>query len=245
MEDIIIGVDLAKRIFQLHGATGSGELIFRKRLTRDQFWDYMSRQPPSSVVFEACGSSSYWAREMHMLGHEVRLIAPQYVKPFVKRQKNDATDAEAIVVAARQPEMRFVSPKSEEQQARAAIFRARERLVRQRTELMNAWGSLSCRPQPNKANSSPYQQCGCRASRAGRRGVSGSPVADFRANSTDRNQNKVTGTCRREQRDSPPFADDAPSRASKHVLTGNGSRTNDGSCCRSICAGHYGIPMWP
>ena len=142
MEDIIIGVDLAKRIFQLHGATGSGELIFRKRLTRDQFWDFMSRQPPSSVVFEACGSSSYWAREMHMLGHEVRLIAPQYVKPFVKRQKNDATDAEAIVVAARQPEMRFVSPKSEEQQARAAIFRARERLVRQRTELMNALRGL-------------------------------------------------------------------------------------------------------
>lgn len=142
MEDIIIGVDLAKRIFQLHGATGSGELLFRKRLTRDQFRDFMSRHPPTSVVFEACGSSSYWAREMQALGHEVRLIAPQYVKPFVKRQKNDATDAEAIVVAARQPEMRFVSPKSEEQQARAAIFRARERLVRQRTELMNALRGL-------------------------------------------------------------------------------------------------------
>lgn len=142
MEDFIIGVDLAKRIFQLHGTTGSGELLFRKRLTRDQFRDFMSRHPPSSVVFEACGSSSYWAREMQALGHEVRLIAPQYVKPFVKRQKNDATDAEAIVVAARQPEMRFVSPKSEEQQARAAIFRARERLVRQRTELMNALRGL-------------------------------------------------------------------------------------------------------
>ena len=142
MEDIIIGVDLAKRIFQLHGATGSGEILFRKKLTRDQFRDFMSRHPPSSVVFEACGSSSYWAREMQALGHQVRLIAPQYVKPFVKRQKNDATDAEAIVVAARQPEMRFVSPKSEEQQARAAIFRARERLVRQRTELMNALRGL-------------------------------------------------------------------------------------------------------
>ena len=79
---------------------------------------------------------------MQSLGHEVRLIAPQYVKAFVKRQKNDATDAEAIIVAARQPEMRFVSPKSEEQQARAAIFRARERLVRQRTELMNALRGL-------------------------------------------------------------------------------------------------------
>ena len=98
MEDIIFGVDLAKRIFQLHGATGSAELLFRKRLTRDQFRDFMWRQPPNSVVFEACGVSSYWARKMHMLVHEVPLIAPQYVKPFVKRQKNDATDAEAIVL---------------------------------------------------------------------------------------------------------------------------------------------------
>ena len=79
MEDIIIDVDLAKRIFQLHGATGSGALNFRKRLTRDQFRDFMSRHSPSSVVFEVCGGSSYWAREMHMLGHEVPLIAPQYV----------------------------------------------------------------------------------------------------------------------------------------------------------------------
>jgi len=114
--------------------------------------------PAELVFFEACGSSSYWAREMQALGHEVRLIAPQYVKPFVKRQKNDATDAEAIVVAARQPEMRFVSPKSEEQQAQAALFRPRERLVRQRAELMTARpalrirGSLPHRPQPNKAN---------------------------------------------------------------------------------------------
>jgi transposase len=142
LEDNIFGADLAKRIFLLHDATGSGEILFRKRLTRDQCRDFMSRQSPSSVVFEGCGSSSYWAREMQALGHEVRLIAPQYVKPFVKRQKNDATDAEAIVVAARQPDMRFVSPKSEEQQSRAAIFRARERMVRQRTELMNALRGL-------------------------------------------------------------------------------------------------------
>jgi transposase len=142
MEDIIIGVDLAKRIFQLHGATGSGEILFRKRLTPDQFLDFMSRQSPSSVVFEGCSNSSYWAREMQAFGHEVRLIAPQYVKPFAKRQKNDATDVEAVDVAARQPEMRFVSPKSEERQARAGIFRARERLVRQRTELMNGLRDL-------------------------------------------------------------------------------------------------------
>jgi transposase len=98
----------------------------------------MAEQPPCVVVFEACGSASYWAREMGKLGHEARLIAPQYVRPFVKRQKNDAADAEAIVIAAQRPEMRFVELKTEEQQARAVLFRARERLVHQRTELVNA-----------------------------------------------------------------------------------------------------------
>jgi transposase len=98
----------------------------------------MAEQPPAVVVMEACGSAHYWAREMVRLGHEVKLIAAQYVKPFVKRQKNDAADAEAIVVAAQRPEMRFVEPKSAEQQSRAILFRARERLVHQRTELVNA-----------------------------------------------------------------------------------------------------------
>jgi len=86
---------------------------------------------------EACGGANYWARELVELGHEVKLIAPQYVRPFVKRQKNDAADAEAIVIAAQRPEMRFVKPKSEWQQAKAVLFRARERLVYQRTELVN------------------------------------------------------------------------------------------------------------
>jgi len=91
---------------------------------------------------EACASAHYWAREMLKLGHEVKLIAPQYVRPFVKRQKNDAADAEAIIVAAQRPEMRFVEPKSEEQQARAVLFRARARLLHQRTELVNALRSV-------------------------------------------------------------------------------------------------------
>lgn len=90
------------------------------------------------VVMEACGSAHHWAREMIKLGHEVKLIAPHYVKPFVKRQKNDAADAEAIVIAAQRPEMRFVEAKSEDQQSRAVLFRARERLVNQRTDLVNA-----------------------------------------------------------------------------------------------------------
>ena len=138
MIDAMIGVDLAKRVFQVHGSLTSGEVRFRKKLSREQFRAFMARQPACLVVFEACGSASYWAREMQTLGHEVKLIAPQYVRPFVKRQKNDAADAEAIVIAARQPEMRFVAPKTADQQAKAVLFRCRERLVHQRTELVNA-----------------------------------------------------------------------------------------------------------
>ncbi|WP_172332821.1 IS110 family transposase [Mangrovicoccus sp. HB161399] len=138
MKDTMIGVDLAKRVFQLHGASMTGHVKFRKKLTREQFRRFMSDQSACVVVFEACGSASYWAREMEALGHDVKLIAPQYVRPFVKRQKNDAADAEAMVIAARQPEMRFVAPKTAEQQAKAVVFRSRERLVHQRTELVNA-----------------------------------------------------------------------------------------------------------
>jgi transposase len=116
----------------------TGHVKFRKKLTREQFRRFMAEHPACVVVFEACGSASYWAREMEALGHEARLIAPQYVRPFVKRQKNDAADAEAIVIAARQPEMRFVAPKTAEQQAKGVLFRGRERLVHQRTELVNA-----------------------------------------------------------------------------------------------------------
>lgn len=138
MKDTMIGVDLAKTVFQLHCATMVGHLKFRKKLARRQFRQFMSNQPSSVVVMEACGNASYWAREMVRVGHDVRLITPQYVRPFVKRQKNDTTDAEAIVVAAQRLEMRFVEPKTEEQQACAVSFGARERLLHQRTELVNA-----------------------------------------------------------------------------------------------------------
>ena len=136
--DVMIGVDLAKNVFQLHAASMAGQPQFRKKLSRQSFGKFMAQQPPAVVVMEACGSAHYWAREMIRLGHVVKLIAPQYVKPFVKRQKNDAADAEAIVIAAQRPEMRFVEPKTAEQQSRAILFRARERLVHQRTELVNA-----------------------------------------------------------------------------------------------------------
>lgn len=142
MKDTIIGVDLAKRVFQVHGASMTGHLKFRKKLTRDRFRKFMSEQPACVVVFEACGSANYWARAMEKLGHEAKLIAPQYVRPFVKRQKNDAADAEAIVIAAQRPEMRFVQPKTDDQQACAVLFRARERLLHQRTELVNALRSV-------------------------------------------------------------------------------------------------------
>ncbi len=142
MNDMMIGVDLAKNVFQVHGALRTGEVQFRKKLTRQQFPRFMAQQAPCLVIFEACGGAHYWAREMESLGHEVKLIAPQYVRPFVKRQKNDAADAEAIVIAARQAEMRFVEPKTVEQQSRAAVFRGRERLVHQRTADVNALRAL-------------------------------------------------------------------------------------------------------
>lgn len=135
---VMIGVDLAKNVFQAHGATMQGEVLFRKKLSRTTFRTFMAGHEPAVVVLEACGSAHYWARELQAFGHQVKLIAPQYVRPFVKRMKNDAADAEAIVVAAQRPEMRFVEPKTQEQQSKAVLFRSRDRLVHHRTELVNA-----------------------------------------------------------------------------------------------------------
>jgi len=113
-------------------------VVFRKKLTRPQFRKFTADHAPCIVAMEACGSCHYWAREMVRFGHHPRLLAPGYVKPFIKRHKNDAADAEAIVEAAQRPTMRFVEPKSEVQQSRAIVFRTREQLVNQRTELVNA-----------------------------------------------------------------------------------------------------------
>jgi transposase len=137
-EVITVGLDLAKQVFQAHGADASGEVVFRKKLRRDQLLLFFAKLPRCVVAMEACASAHYWAREIGALGHETRLIAPAYVKPFVKRQKNDAADAEAICEAAQRPTMRFVLPKSAEAQAAAVIFRTRDLLVRQRTQLINA-----------------------------------------------------------------------------------------------------------
>lgn len=112
-KDTMMGVDLAKSVFQLYGASMTGEVKFCKKLTRTQFLKFIADHPPAVVVMEVSGSSYFWVREMARLGHEAKLIAPQYVKPFVKLQKNAAADAEAIAIAAQRPEMRFVEPKSE------------------------------------------------------------------------------------------------------------------------------------
>jgi transposase len=134
----IIGLDLAKRSFQAHGAQIDGGVAFRKKLSRDKLLGFLALQPRCVVAMEACGSAHHWGRAIGDLGHEVRLIPPVYVKPFVKRQKNDAADAEAICEAASRPTMRFVAVKTEEQQSRAMLFRTRDLLVRQRTQLINA-----------------------------------------------------------------------------------------------------------
>jgi transposase len=133
-----IGLDLAKTVFQAHGADAAGGVVFRKKLRRDQVLAFFASQLPCLVAMEACASSHYWAREVAALGHETRLIPPAYVKPFVKRQKNDMADAEAICEAAQRPTMRFVRPKSAEAQGAAVVFRTRDLLVRQRTQLINA-----------------------------------------------------------------------------------------------------------
>lgn len=137
-EVTIIGVDLAKNVFQIHGAAADGSVVFRKKLSRAQFQRFMAAHPPCTVAMEACPSGHFWTRELTQAGHLARMISPQYVTPYVKRQKNDAADAEAIVEAATRPGMRFVEPKTAEQQARAVVFRIRQKLVAQRIELINA-----------------------------------------------------------------------------------------------------------
>src|SRR6476469_9335155 len=137
-EVITIGLDIAKHVFHVHGANERGRAVFSKRISRAKLLDFFAAQPSCKVALEACGGAHHWARQLTQLGHEVRLIPPAYVKPFAKRQKNDAIDAEAICEAAQRPSMRFVTVKTEAQQAAGLLFRTRDLLVRQRTQLINA-----------------------------------------------------------------------------------------------------------
>jgi len=134
----IVGLDLAKSVFQIHASDQDGRPVVRKKLRRTHVVPFFADLAPCLIGMEACASAHYWARELQALGHEVRLIPPQYVKPFVKTNKNDAADAEAICEALVRPTMRFAAVKSAEQQSVLMLHRARELLVRQRTMLINA-----------------------------------------------------------------------------------------------------------
>jgi len=134
----MIGLDVAKSTFQAHGAAADGSVVVRRKLRRGQVMAFLARQPRCTVAMEACATAHFWGRSIQELGHEVRLVPPVYVKPFVQRQKNDAADAQAIAEAASRPTMRFVAVKSEGQQARAMALRTRDLLVRQRTQTINA-----------------------------------------------------------------------------------------------------------
>lgn len=137
-EIITVGLDLAKNVFQVHGSDATGRAVLRKKLRRMQVLEFFSQLPRCGVAMEACGGAHFWGCEISKFGHDVRLIPPAYVKPFVKRQKNHAADAEAICEAAVRPTMRFVLVKSEETQGAAMVFRVGELLIRQRTQAINA-----------------------------------------------------------------------------------------------------------
>lgn len=132
-----IGIDLAKQVFQIHGVGRDGKALVKKQLRRSQMLPYFSKLPPTLIGMEACGSAHYWARELRKMGHDARLMSPQFVKPYVKSGKNDANDAEAICEAVSRPNMRFVAIKSVEQQVMQAEHRIRARLIKARTALSN------------------------------------------------------------------------------------------------------------
>ena len=139
MEQITrIGMDTSKHVFQLHGVNAAEEPVVRKKLRRTQMMAFFEKLAPTVIAIEACGASHHWARLLASFGHEVKLIAPQLAKPYVKRGKNDAADAEALCEAMSRPTMRFVPMKTAEQQAALMLVGVRERLIRNRTQLANA-----------------------------------------------------------------------------------------------------------
>lgn len=138
MKASMIGLDIAKSVFQVHGEAADGQMVVQQRLRRSQVAGFFAKLPAARIGIEACGSAHYWGRELSRLGHEVRLIPAAYVKPFVRRNKTDARDAAAICTALGRPDMRFVAVKSAAQQAARGLERSRDLLVRQHTQLMNS-----------------------------------------------------------------------------------------------------------
>jgi transposase len=143
MDISTIGLDLTKSLFQVHGVDASGAIVICKVLRRSQVLPFFAKLSPCLVGMEACGTSHHWARQLMKFGHEVRLMPPAYVKPYLKRGKTDANDAEAICEAVTRPTIRFVAVKSPEQQAALALHRTRNLLVKQRTQLVNMRGLLA------------------------------------------------------------------------------------------------------
>jgi transposase len=137
MKITTLGIDIAKNVFQLHGTDSQGNVVLRKRLRRDQLLAYMHNLVPCLVGIEACGGAHYWARKFESYGHVVKLMSPQYVKPYVKTNKNDANDAEGICEAVGRPSMRFVGIKAIWQQDILTLHRVRSRLMQSRTQLVN------------------------------------------------------------------------------------------------------------
>ena len=133
-----VGLDIAKSVFQVHGIDAGGQVVIRRQLKRRYVLTFFQKLPPCLVGIEACASSHHWSRELQALGHTVRLMPPAYVKPYVKRQKNDATDAEAICEAVSRPNMRFVATKTPEQQSCLMLHRTRHLFIRQQTAVINA-----------------------------------------------------------------------------------------------------------
>ena len=137
-EVVTVGLDLAKNVFQVHAIAADGAVLIRRKLRRTDVIRFFTELPPCLVGMEACASAYHWARELMAIGHEVRLMPPAYVKPYVKRGKTDAADAEAICEAVTRPTMRFAAVKSVEQQAVLMLHKSRDLMVRQRTMLINA-----------------------------------------------------------------------------------------------------------
>src|SRR5687768_10057693 len=138
----VLGVDLAKNVFQLHGLDESGKTVLRRQLSRNKLLLFVANLPPCLIGMESCSGSNYWAREFEKLGHTFRQMAPQFVKPYVKSNKNDANDAEAIAEAVTRPNMRFVPIKSPEHHDLQTLHRVRQRLIRHRTALINEFHGL-------------------------------------------------------------------------------------------------------
>jgi transposase len=137
MKITIVGIDLAKNVFQVHGVNEAGKVVQRKQLRREKLLEYFVNLPPCTIGMEACGSAHHWARKLQAMGHTVKLMAPQFVKPYVKTNKHDVADAEGICEAVQRPSMRFVPIKNIEQQAILSVHRAREGFVRARTAQAN------------------------------------------------------------------------------------------------------------